>query len=260
VVWELHDLGSHHIVYETNLVRFDRQLHHELFRISAAIVVHERSCLEPIFQEFGEQRPYLVAELGPYFYGYPVEKDLARRRLGMETSGKVFAYLGTARPNRNPHASIVSFSKVAGTADRLVLAGMGQRAFLPQSSYADPRIMVFDRFLLPEDYRDLICAADFVINDGERYLTSAVIRTALSYGVPVIAHPYGATLDMAQGAALFIGAEGMEGALREALNMDLDSYQLLCGEARKRNDERSWEESGRKLDDFFRHIAVSREG
>jgi glycosyltransferase involved in cell wall biosynthesis len=177
----------------------------------------------------------------------------------MKTSGKVFAYLGTVRPNRNPHASIVSFMKVAGSADRLVLAGMGLRAFLPESN-ADPRIITFDRFLLPDDYRDLICAADFVINDGERYLTSAVIRTALSYGVPVIAHPYGATLDMAQGAALFIGAEGVEGALREAMNMDRDRYELLCGEAHKRNDERSWEESGRKLDDYFRHVAVSMKG
>ena len=63
---------------------------------------------------------------------------------------------------------------------------------------------------------------------------------------------------MARGAALFIDEEGMEGALHKALSMDIDNYQQLCGEAHNRNNERSWEESGRKLNEFFRYVAISR--
>lgn len=253
VIWEIHDLGSHHVSNQQFLAKIEHNFFQDIYNACSGVVVHESSCLEPIVQEYGGLRPYVIAELGSYSYGAPVDKGEARQRLGITTSGKVFAYIGTGRPNRNPLNTINSFKRVAGSKDRLVVAGTGIGPYIPDE-LSDPRIIVINRYLAPEELRDVFCSADFVINDGVRYLTSAVVRSAMGYGVPVIAYPYGATLDMAQNAALFIGDGGLDEIFVEVLHMDQSRYELLCREALKRDAERSWEMTGVKLDRFLRRF------
>lgn len=251
VIWEIHDLGSHHISNRLSMAEVEHKFLWKLYQVCSGIVIHESSCVEPVTQKYGSCRPYVVAELGTYFYGKPVDKGEARQRLGIASSGKVFAYIGTARPNRNPLNAIISFGRVAGSEDKLVVASTGLGPYIPQELF-DSRITVINRYLFPEELRDVFCSADFVINDGEQYLTSAVVRTAMGYGVPVIAYPYGATLDMAKNAALFIGDGGLDEIIYEALHIDQIRYEVLCQEALNRNAERSWEMTGIKLDKFLR--------
>jgi len=254
LIWEQHDLGSHHLTAVPYLADLDHKLHSELYGVCSALVVHEKSCIKPIFQTYGCERPYVVAHLGPYLFGPPVSKGEACHRLGIAASGKVIAYLGTARPNRNPANTIASFLRVAGDGDRLIVAGMGVGTYAPGVPI-DYRITLLDGFIQPEQMRDIYCAADFVVNDAEYYLTSAVVRAAMTYGVPIIVRPFGSAIDMAREAAIFIDESGIDGALLIALQSDPEKCETLRKEASKRDKERTWETSGKKLDQCLRYVA-----
>jgi len=253
LVWEMHDLGSHHLSGQGPLARIEESFNRSLYDLCSAIVLHESSCLAPVHDAFGSTRPHITAQLGPYSYGPPIETKEARRRLGISSCGKIIAHIGTARSNRNPAEAASSFSRVAGKHDSLIIAGMGVGAYLPEE-LIDSRMIIFDGFQSPEKMRDIFCAADFVINDAQRYLTSAVVRAAMTYGVPVIARPFGSTLDMAKGAAIFIERDGLDEALREALRLENKRYESLRCEAIKRDAERRWERSGERISELFRNL------
>ena len=253
VVWEQHDLWSHDFTNGGPMLNLDRQLRTGLFRSSKAIILHEQSCLAPIVQAFGSHPRYAIAPLGPYFYGVNVSKSEARRRLGIPATARVISHVGSARPNRNPRLTFESFLKVAGEEDRLLIAGMGTRAYLPER-LSDPRVTVLGELQPPQTMRDIFCAADFVVNDAECYLTSAVVRAAMGYGVPVIARPFGATVDMAKGAGLFIEKCGIDEALEKALTMKEAEIDVMRREALARDRERTWQGCGESLDCFFRSL------
>ena len=120
----------------------------------------------------------------------------------------------------------------------------------------DPRIRVLSGLLPDATLRDVFCASDFVINHAQRYLTSAVVRAAISYGVPVITYPYGTSLDMARGAAIFIDEEsgGLDRALQRALAVSPSEYEALAQAARERNVERTWEQAGMACADLYNRL------
>jgi glycosyltransferase involved in cell wall biosynthesis len=121
----------------------------------------------------------------------------------------------------------------------------------------DPRIVTYTGLLSNEKIRDVICASDFIVNDAQKYMTSAIIRTALSYHTPVIVNPYGAAEDMARGAAIFIQEDDdpVDDAIREALTMDTEEYMSLVRSAKERNAERTWDQTGNNLVRFYEKIS-----
>ncbi|MBN1866973.1 glycosyltransferase [Candidatus Sumerlaeota bacterium] len=248
LVWELHDLGSHHLTRVSKVREADALLHRTVFDLACGVVFHEESCAAPVFEEYGGEKPYAVARLGDYrpVYGAEVAPSEARQRLGIRGKGTVFAFVGTPRPNRNPALLCDAFLRVAGPEDSLVLAGNTIDRYVSGGS-RDPRIRLFTGRSQPADrIRDVFCAADFAVNHAKRYLTSAVVRAALSYGTPLISYPFGSTIDMARDA--FVPIEdtenGLDDALRRALAMPPDGRAALVVAARQRNAERQWQNMG----------------
>lgn len=258
LVWEVHDLVSHHWLDKGPFADVDRHLHRTVYALSSAIIVHEASCLPPIFAFYGSAKPYAVAHLGDYasIHGAPRNKGEARALLGIDSTGKVLAYVGTARRNRNPRATIAAFRQVAGPDDRLIVAGRVVGRFT--GNVHDNRIIIFDGPQPNERIRDIFCAADFVVNDAQRYLTSAVLRTAMSYGVPVIAYPYGSALDMASGAAIFVDEQpdGLRRALHDALTVSPADYQIMVQHAQANNRARQWPDFGAVCTDLYCRVTA----
>jgi glycosyltransferase involved in cell wall biosynthesis len=256
IVWEIHDLLTHYSTESESLAAFSRFLHSSFFEASAGIVVHEHSCEKDVIRFYGGKKPFAIAQLGDYsiVYGPRVEKEKARKRLGIGKAKTVLAYVGTPRRNRNPGKTALIFSRIAGTEEILLVAGRGVSRYLPGKIH--PGTIVLDRFLKKEEIRDIFCASDFIVHDAQKYLTSAVVRTAMSYGVPVISYAYGCAVDMARDAAIFIGedAKDLEGALRLSFKIDSEKYERLAMEARARNVERKWDQAGVACAALYRHI------
>lgn len=252
VVWEQHDLYSHHYSKDLFMSKIDRFLHNELYITSDAIVVHEYSCLKPVFDWYGKEKKYAVAYLGPFNYGESKPKKQARQDINITSKGKIISYIGTARPNRNPNKSVQAFIQTAGPDDLMIIAGMGVGDYMPPDK--DYRILTYDGFIDASKIRDIFCASDFVINDAEEYLTSAVIRTAMTYGIPVIAQPFGSTLDMAKDAVIFIKKQDLAGAIKTALSLKGKCYEHMTKAAFQRDAERQWSQNGFNLTKLFMQL------
>ena len=256
IVWQIHDLFSHHAIDVESLRKVDEQLRRRIYGLAKGVIVHENACMPPVIEHFGEKALYAVTPLGDYtlIHGHPVPKDTARRHLGIQQNGRVLAYVGTARRNRNPSATVQQFLQLAGPDDVLILAGQAIGRFVPKRD--DARIYLYDGSQPNEHMRDIFCAADFVINDGREYLTSAIIRAAISYGVPVIAYPFGSALDTADGAAFYISSDsdGLRTALNKALRCDAATYTQMQANALKRNAERRWDAYGPSCTALYRTI------
>ena len=136
----------------------------------------------------------------------------------------------------------------------LLVASRNSAKYL-KSSPSSERILVLDRFLSADEMRDVYCASDFVVNDAPEYLTSGVVRSAMSYGVPVIARDYGSTPDMARGAMVEIGPQGLTEAMRRAASLTEGERAALASAALARDGERSWAAAGKILREVYETVA-----
>ncbi|ACL17482.1 glycosyltransferase family protein [Methanosphaerula palustris] len=257
IIFEIHELYSYGLSSFPILYSVDLYLKEQMYKNAKGIIIHEQSCLPFILKQYSREKPYVVAPLGDYaeFHGPIREKTEARQSLGLNQSGRVLGYVGTVRPNRNPANVIRSFLKYGKANDRLIIAGQGMDIYANQSK--DPRIVTYSGLLSNEKIRDIICASDFIVNDAQKYMTSAIIRTALSYHTPVIVNPYGAAEDMAQGAAIYIqdDDEPVDDAIERALTMNIEEYTTLVQSAKERNAERTWDRTGKNLVNFFEKMS-----
>lgn len=247
ILWQQHDLLSHSSKGRNDFrSELDAYLHARLYKACDLILVHELSCLAPVFAFYGSPKPYAMVPIGRLSDCPEVPRAEARRRLGLPEGATVFAYAGSTRPNRTPQRSFASFVELARGDCFLLVAGKNAGKYLKVRPL--PRnVIIIDRFLSGDEMRDVFCASDFVINDAEEYLTSGVVRSAMSYGVPVIARMYGSTADMARGALIEIGPRGLTEAMGRAAGLSAAARASLASEARARDRERSWAAAGTAL-------------
>jgi hypothetical protein len=247
ILWQQHDLLSHNFRGESNFKALaDQYLHRRLFESCSTIVVHEESCLPFIFAFYGAKKPFVHAPIGRLSETPAVPRDDARKSLGLSLDARIFCYLGSSRRNRNPLAVVDAFQSAKPKNSLLLIASRNCRKYLGRFRESEG-IMVIDRFFSPEEMRDLYCASDFIVNDAKEYLTSGVVRSAIGYGVPVIAYAYGSTIDMARGAVVEIGDEGLEAALTRAVGLSVEELDGMRVQARVRDGERRWDEGAVSL-------------
>jgi glycosyltransferase involved in cell wall biosynthesis len=254
LVWEVHDTLSHH-AYGYNYAA-DFALHEKFYRLAAGVLLHGESCYPPVKELYGAEKIHETAPLGSFrgLYGPPISRAAALHALGLSCTGKVFSYLGTARPMRNAEASVSAFIKLAGPKDLLLIAGGGVEKYLPE--HLDQRINVYSGVIPPELFLQLICASDFTLNDARHYLTSAIIRVAMSYACPVVAYPYGSALDIARDAAIWIpeAEDGLETAIRLALQMSENDRQKLCSAAVVHEQDLTWQACGHACQRMYQRV------
>ena len=84
-------------------------------------------------------------------------------------------------------------------------------------------------------------ACNFAVVPGQFYLTSAVVRLALSYDRPVVVPHYGCAPEMVGPAGIYYESDDPEGlatALTKAIAADFDNYKRL---AEKQSEIFTWE-------------------
>ena len=261
IVLQIHDLTSHNLSANRVLSFFDILIKKRLYALSEGIATQEESSIRYIFDYYKTEKPYVITSLGDYspFHGSLKNKDDARLSLDIKNKQRIFSYIGTARPNRNPQKIIRTFLQFCSYDDLLIIAGQRMNKYV--SIEENPRIHVTSKVISNPAFRDIICASDFIINDAKEYLTSAVLRTAMSYHIPVIAYPYGAAIDMVKGAAIFIDDSeyGIDNAIKEALNIDNNSYHDMVNQAIIRNNERRWADTGLIITGLYNDLVLKKE-
>lgn len=245
LIYQIHDLESNWLQPRATWL-IDQAFKAACLDLASAWVVHERSCLSAISDRHRPPPCTCICPLGDYapFHGPAISRAEARRRLGLPAHGMVFLFSGYSSPRRNPAAAAAVIARLdPGTATLLVASTNGHE-YLPAPISAN--LHLHSGLLKPETVRDVCCAADWVLMPGRRYLTSAVIRTALSYGRPVICPDFGCQTDMAREAAIWLADDSepaLQAALQAALRMTTPEYQVFCAAAERRNTERTWSAS-----------------
>lgn len=260
IVWQIHDISSHHMSSHKLYSIADNYFHKILYGLASGFVHHEVSAKIAVEDTYGlNNKVYTIVHIGDYesIYGNKIDKLLAKQLLDIDLDAKVYLYFGTMRVNRNPTDCLKVFNEVKYKNDILLIAGQGSEYY--QRYENSENIKVIPGLLGKKLVATIFSASDYVINDARNYLTSAVVRTAMSYSVPVIAYSYGSTSDMARSAAIFLDDyKSNTDALKEALtfshNISKKTYQNLVYHAEMRSLERSWNKNGLKLKKLYKGI------
>ena len=248
-IWDAHDLVDHRTAPSAKrslLIRYYKQMYLQ----ADSVIVHENSAIAPLNEYFGERRLLpMIAPFGPFdvFHGPEISKKSARTSQFLPADAQIFLLFGTDRENRRHEQVVSAFLKNSKSNQFLCVAG-GNDGDVQVSVRNHPRVRFFGSYLANPVVRDLFCASDFVIEHGLRQLTSAVVRTAISYGKPVISRDFGCTSDMAAGAAVWMSEDNSLCDIFAMLsNIPESDYLALAWAASQRNSERTWSKFGNAL-------------
>jgi glycosyltransferase involved in cell wall biosynthesis len=242
VIYHVHDLSSNWLQPRA-AHRLDLAIKGIVLARAHGWVVNEDSCLGEI--DCPPPAAVATCRLGGFdvFHGAAIPRAEARAELNLPACGRVFIYAGYSSSRRNPRELVDAFGQLPA-GHHLLIASSNARDFLPAELPANVRL--FTGFLENEFLRTLFCAADWVVMPGRHYLTSAVVRTAISYSCPVICARFGSQIDMARDAALWLddaSPRALSVQLTTAANLpaaELDRYRAA---AAQRHAERTWEKS-----------------
>ena len=220
---------------------FDFFARRKFLENSTVVFFAESQCRIAVEQAYGLNISQgIIAPLGDYTrIGVTSEKAALRRRFGIHVSKPVIVYPGTVRKGYRDISEKAEIDLLRGGCV-IIKVGRGQKRNIDH-----PDCHVFSGFIEDEIFEALVCLADFTIIPTERYLTSAVARTSIQYGVPVISQRFGSVADMCEGCLVeFVPDEPVHELLKRLPNRDSFEYEQMVGNALLRASERTWEKTG----------------
>ncbi len=170
--------------------RLDRRVSAAVYRAAAAVIAHGEAAAAALRTD-GVAAPIRVIPHGHYIdaTGPLVPTAEARRRLGIPEPPLVILAFGLLRPYKGLDTLVAAFRKLRTDA-RLLIAGRaldaGLAVRLRAAATEDPRILLREGFVSPEDVPLLHGAADVVALPFRRITTSGSLILALSLGRPVV--------------------------------------------------------------------------
>ncbi|WP_305984510.1 glycosyltransferase family 4 protein [Roseibium sp. MMSF_3544] len=183
VIWTIHNLAPH----DEQKSAANADLQSGLAQLADVLHLHSLPALAAARSEINlPDRQIRVIAHQNYEGAYPVyARTAARTDLGLASARLVILCPGRIAPYKQPSELAEAFLAVAGSDDRLVIAGETARNFilnLPK----DERLVHRDGFATPEDVGKLHAAADFVILPYRASLTSGSAILAATLGRAVV--------------------------------------------------------------------------
>jgi glycosyltransferase involved in cell wall biosynthesis len=248
LVWTLHDLFPHASQSPSKLQRFTRKY---LLQHTQALLLNCQGVEPLVRQNVGDPRNVTIAPLGDYKLFYPdtIQRDEARRFFNLNPAETMFLFFGSQRPHRNAQELIQIFKKIEDPALVLWIIGYTPddiRSTIEDLSWADWRIHHYLNHASNMQIEYALKACDFLVMPGKKYLTSAVISLALSYGIPVIAPRYGCAEGMVRDAGVLYDDTQTDG-LEKALGYALEHKTLLQQRAREQMSRWSWTSTAQQI-------------
>lgn len=199
-IWTIHNLQAH----DTRLPALARAYDRLLVRLIHGHVSLSNSAQRAAYERFPHLRQRLgfVIPHGHYrdSYAAPIDRDQARRELGLPLDAAVLLAFGLIRPYKQIVPLIDAFTR-ANLADAvLVIAGKpadsGLAAAVERAAAANPNVRLALRFIPDEETHRYFSAADLAVNPATRALNSGSALLALSFGVPVLMAESGVASDL----------------------------------------------------------------
>jgi hypothetical protein len=241
IIFYFHDL---HTFSRIPLYKsLDSKFRRFLYEVSDCVLFAENSAYSAVRSVYGPCTHFELSQLGSYAeaHGPLPNKTLCRHKLGIKSGSTTILAIGTLRTNRKADVIV---DAVAAHNDLFLLAGgRGHKDISTRNIKSFGGYVPNDHLLL------MLGAADYVLHLGKNYLTSATIRLALSYDIPVIAEAYGATTDMCGGALIDLADFGFDvSRLLEKLPRNSSTtYLSLKKHARCSDSLRTWEKAAETL-------------
>ena len=246
LVWTAHDLFRHDRAEDPAELDFMRSL----FEVADAVIVHCAAAADGLLDtlEVGPDGRAKVAIIphGHYRGAYPdtTTRTEARHELGLDADAKVVAFVGWVRSYKGVFELMTAFSNVDDADARLVIAGRAvdgaYGARVTATAKGDPRIMLRLGFVPDDQLQTYLRAADVVATPFLEIFTSGSVLLAMSFERAVIAPRRGCVIDTLDDAGGILydadDPQGLEGALRVALDADLEAMGRHNGERLDRFD------------------------
>ena len=197
VVWTIHNQVNH----ESSFPKLELWLRRNVAKLADRIILHNRSTLETIAQEyqFSPQKATVVLH-GHYrdVYKPPIDPFLARKELGLPLNGQIFLNLGLLRPYKGIEALLdvwLSHQEmfaghtllIVGKASEVYAATLRQKINDPEAT----NIILIPEFIEDDRIHLFFSAASAVVLPYQNILNSGSLILAMSYGLPIIAPKLG---------------------------------------------------------------------
>ena len=249
LVWTMHNLASH----EPHAWGVDRMLRRATAASAARVVVHCDVARDALRRLWPAARavvlPHPARELPP------LDRDAARRHLGLEGAERVVAVPGAIRDYKDVPGLVYALRRAAGPGVRIVVAGQPRDVALGDSvqraADGDARVLLRLDRQQDEDLRAVIAAADVAVLPYRRVLTSGAAIAALAEGVPVVVPALGCLAEQAGEGALVHAPGDLGGAARLALETPAGELSR-CGAAGRAHVLRTtWAVAGERMAEVY---------
>jgi len=249
------------------------EVHRRIHRASPTIVAHSAFDRRRLVDEVGiAASRVVVIPHGEYGFfddpGGPVDRDDARRRLGLEPGDEAVLFFGYIREYKGLDILLEAWPAVAEARPRARLVIAGDPVQLPASRRAEleaaaTRVGALHRFeYVPFGEVARYCAAaDLLVLPYRRVSQSGVLYLALARGLPVVATCVGALAEVLRDgdSALLVEPESppaLATALRRALGDDRLRQRLAEG-GRAVAATHSWPEIARLTERVFERVSAT---
>jgi glycosyltransferase involved in cell wall biosynthesis len=192
VVWTVHNLKPHEQDFPSRRLAtlfwklFPQQVDCFISMTRVGVeAIHERC---PVLRK----RHHEVIHRGHYPGEYPdeVDREHARRRLGLPADASVYVFLGLIRAYKDVPALIRVFGKLPDRDSRLVVAGRPHDDALArdveQAAAGDERVLTRLEFVPPAEVQLYLKSADLVVLPYAEIFNSGAALLALSFGRPIL--------------------------------------------------------------------------
>jgi hypothetical protein len=248
VIFYFHDKESFSRIAIYQLI--DKKLRKYLYYSCHQVLFCERSAQEEIEKEYGYRRSFHISCLGSYkdCFGDLLKKNEIKNKFGIPHDSLVVVSIGTIRKNRNNKA-IIDF--ILHSKNVFYLGGG-----LGHQHLRKKRIYSISGYLSNERVLEFLSCADYVLHSGREYLTSSIVRVAVTYNIPVIAERFGSTIDMCGGTLQELPRhiQGFEKFFAELPRNNSPEYIKMVEELKIKNSERTWEKAANGLLNAYKNI------
>jgi glycosyltransferase involved in cell wall biosynthesis len=201
VVWTIHDLKPHDLVYPAIETRFWDAV---LARVDGLIALTETGLARAIarFPALAGL-PAFVIPHGHYRGHYPnsISRADARARLGLPAAARVITYFGQIRPYKNVPRLIEAVRQIADPDICLQIAGrlskrVDMRQSLIEAAAGDPRIRLVLGFVEDAEVQLFLNSANLLVFPYQDILNSGSALLGLSFDRPVLVPDLGAMAEL----------------------------------------------------------------
>jgi glycosyltransferase involved in cell wall biosynthesis len=227
-VWTVHNIVNH----EDNQVRWELWGCRTLARIVDGVIVHCETARALVMGAYGIPSERIsVIPHGNYVDWYPpaVDKNEARRALGMPTEGCLLLFIGAIRAYKGLDLFLKAFSAIKDETLNLILAGKPYSPAIKDAILAqarpDPRIRTHLEFIPIDQLVLYLSACDLVVLPYKDFLTSGTAILSASYRRSLFLPRRSCLGEFPEEAVIFfdqLEPEGLQKALETALSAPLE--------------------------------------